>query len=361
MDPPAGGITPGQDPSNLAAPEVVSAPGDQNGASIDLDSMTQEQLEAMLLTGKAPVEKPPANEDPPVNGTEDGDDLETPPANAQPDTKPRRIRMNVGDLPEDDVNRMFQIRDMVKRGEATDALDAMRKLTGTTEPTPPQASEKPLGETTPPAESAPSSKVQAIQQKIESLRQQRADARTVEFDFAKADALSDEITEAMVELNEAKREGQQNESQINEWAQQEAEALATVTREFPDLRDEGSPLYEEYAAQYALAMAHQDPVFNSPDWSQQLAQRAQARLAKLTGQAPPAPSPPPTGRPTAQPTPRPIRPVGSLGGSGSDGPPLNGNQLQSLIESADDETLEAALNAPDEAATASLLLQRRRR
>jgi hypothetical protein len=358
MDPPAAGDLPGEIPSTPAATGDKSGPGTTNGGSIDLDSMSQEQLEAVLNGEELPQEEAQPEPEQPANG--DGDDVENPPAQ-QPDSKPKRIRMNVGDLPEGDIDLMFQVRDLIKRGEATDAKDAMRKLAGLETPQreAPQEPAQPA-----PQESKPqSSKVEAIQEKIESLRQQRVEARTVEFDFQKADNLSDEIAAAMLELKEAERESKVADIQISDWAAKEAEALATVTRQFPDLRDEGSELYEEYAAQHALATANNDPVFNDPDWSFKLVERANQRLARLTGQAaPPRPiAPTSTVRPTAQTPAKPSRPVGSLGGSGSDGPPLSPNQLQSLIETADPEALEAALNAPDEATATSMLLQRRRR
>lgn len=371
MDPPAAGDSPGAIPSTPAVPGDTSGTA-TNGESIDLDSMTQEQLEAVLSgNGELPEAKPTAgNEPPPVqeDPNPDGDDIEQPPANSQPDAKPKRIRMNVGDLPETDINLMFQARDMVKTGQATDIKDAMLKLVGPTEPATP-ASEKPPGETTPPTVEAPpaNDNVQAIKDRIEDLKKQRVEARTVEFNFEKADSLNDEIAAAMIELKDAERASTVSASTATEWARQEADTLAAVTRDFPDLRDEGSELYQEYAAQHALAIANGDPVFNSPDWSQKLVDRANNRLARLTGSASPAPQrqPAPVNQPSPgrQPVPptKPSRPVGSLGGSGADGPPLNSQQLQSLIESADPEALEAALSAPDEASAASLLLQRRRR
>lgn len=368
--PPVEGATKVGDTPFSAPNTILDALGENpqstetNGA-IDLDSMSLEELQNALSSDSALSEilnqsKPQPASAPEANAEQD-DDGETEPSTAdeaQPQ-KPKRIRMNVGDLPETDIDRIFQLRDMVKRGEATDVLDAMRKMAAPEAP-----AETPDTKADPTPQPEPSQKLQDLQQRIETLKQDRINARKVDFDFDKADAISDEIAVLTVELKEAEKEAEntlQTESlSAKEWESKQAESFEELKKAFPDLRDEASPLYEEYCAQHALAVTNEDPAFQNPDWPLVIAKRAQARLDRLTSKTPQAKtssvrtSPPP-------PAPaKPSRPVGSLSGQGADGPPLSSTELSRLVESAPLDALQEALSAPNQEAAAAILMRRRK-
>lgn len=364
-DPIADGITPGADPIQAQAPQ-----GDgTNGASQDYDAMTTEQLEDILI-GNAPTPqtKPTEEAAPPATAnseTENGDDLDPNPAEG---AKPRRIRMNIGGLPEEDVNVMFQARDMVSTGKAKSVADAILELTGS-KPQPAQPADKD-GDTPPVSPAATENEVPtsaaAIKAKIEDLKRQREEARTVLFDFQQADNLSDQIAQSLLDLRDAEREGQQSQTAQADWNKEQLEHINEVTRANPDLQDEGSELFQEFSAQRAIAETQNDPVFSRPDWSRVLLERAQNRLARLTGQAAPAaPKSPdiqtiPPARQQPAPS-KPSRPVGSFAGQGADGPPPSKAELETLMDQADTETLERALSAPSDAETHRILLEAKRK
>ena len=350
--------TSGDQPSTPAQPSPVATQGDQpaaqpaNNGAVNLDGMTQEQLEAIIAGEpipqqvEAPAQEQPKEAQKPDSQDDDEDDANA--TNTQPDAnKQPRVRINLNQLPKTEQDMIRQARDMVATGQAKSVKEAILKLDP--EAAAPQAQEQP-GET-PQAEPKPAEEppaVKALQDRIAELKAARDNARTQTFDMAEADRLSDEIADATAELKLARIEAKQSATESQTWAQQEAAQIEVVTATYPDLLDESSVFYEEFAQLRTVAEVSKDPVMSKPDWPVQLAEKTKAKLARL-GVATTA-KPAPQTQTLPQPPAKPARPPGQLGATGADRAPLTPQEINRAIANLTPEQLEAVLAAEDSAA-----------
>lgn len=358
MTTPANGS--GEQPSNetVNATQAGAQPQDAP-ATLSFDTFSEDELLG-AITGQpvdeAPINTPPATPDatppadPPATQEPVNDDVsaagdDTP---APADNKPPG-RLSVRSLQADQQLELAQAIDMVRKGEASDTLEALQLIRGTTPQATPSeaapATQQPATESAPANPPAQSKDEAAIQTEIEELRAQRASAKK-DFDADLEEQLTEKIEDALVRLSEAKLHSvlhtQQAATQAAAYEDRYQAAVAELETVFPDVLDENSVMTRLLDDKVTAAIARKDPALQDPGYilkfAQEVAEMIGAKPATAQQPAPAAKVPAPPAAPRrgtasdlAPSTPAAGRPTAE--------------QARQIIDQADPDTLLAALSA----------------
>lgn len=336
--------------------ERTNDPGEQPGNDTQADASEQQQqpaptalwdlsadelLEIASGEAEAPAQ-PEAAESAaaPTEAPPSAQPADEPPGSDAPAKPPGRL--SVRSLPAEQQLETAQALEMVRKGEATDLLDALSQLRGVA---PAPKSDGTANE--PPAEPAPSTPAKApavaqIEKQIAALREERRIAKTVDYDSEKEEALTNQIEDALMELQEAKLQAQaQEQAQRVEadaqaaWEADYQKANDELEEKYPAALDDNSEFSELLAAYLAKAKEEKNPKLQDPRYILELA----AKADRLTTKTPPRrPSDPP-------PAPKPTGKVLAPAHSAINRPTVD--QVQRTIAEADpDELLEYLAAAP---------------
>jgi hypothetical protein len=221
-------------------------------------------------------------------------------AGEQPtETNPAKApgRLSVRALPPDQQVEMAKALEMVRNKEATDPLDALLKIRGIN-PTPVGEGTAPTSEEQTPAPPTKPQAVAEIETKIAQLREDRTQAKTVDFDLDAEEQLTSQIEDALIELQEAKHKAKADARAAEEEAARQAaheeeyhKAVDDLERDYPDAADDDSKFSKALANAMDAAIHRKDARLSDPRFILTLAKEVDDMLPK-----PPSgkrPSPPP--------------------------------------------------------------------
>lgn len=314
----------GGPPPEAATPADAEPAGPASG-----DPNTQED-------SQAPAETTPAGEQPQEAPAEEE---EQPPAD-QPQQTPTLERISLRALHPDDRVLVAKAKDLVREGKAPRLADAIAMLTqqsaGTPEPAPQpeSATEEPRSQAPAPAPAqAPvesDSEVARITSQLADLRALRKTA-VEEFDRPQELELTAQIEDALAALAEAKSQAIIRSQQATVQEQAINAVIEDIYVAHPESEDPKSFFsYRLTQEVEAYEQAH-GPIGRHPAQLRALADKVAREIAppKQDARATPAPPPP---RQNA-------RPLGSSAPGSQSAVRPSPEQLQRLIETADDETI----------------------
>lgn len=363
MDPPAAGEQPQL--QNQTVPAGGEQPQRQEPADFtaSIDAMNNATEIGDLLFGRTP--ETPADAEP--AGTASGDTTNTQaetgatadtPAGEQPqesaeDTDPPPAeppqahnldRISLRSLHPDDRLLVAQAKDMVREGKAPRLADAIKMLTesgaGMPEPSPQptaQAQETPQPENTPARQPAPVSEsdadVTALTDQVAALRAQRK-AAVEDFDRPTELELTAQIEDAVAALAQAKSQAviRSRESTIQDQAINAV--IEDIYVDHPQSEDPTSFFSYRLTQEVSAYEKAYGSIRNHPSQLKALAAKVAQEIAPAPAAKPQSPAPAPKQN---------ARPLGSsVPGSASAVRPSPDN-IQRLIETANEDTLRAAL------------------
>ena len=364
MDPPVAGEQP------QLQPETVPAGGEQpqrqepaDFTSV-IDGMTNAEDIGNVLFDRMPAESPPADAepagqasgettsqaDPEATADEpDGtmpqepaaEDQDSPPA--EPTQAPSLDRISLRSLHPDDRLLVAQAKDMVREGKAPRLADAIRILTqevGTPEPSP-QAqttaddAPQPQAPAQAPAPVEIDSEVARLTSHLAELRSERTKAATEEYDRPRELELTGQIEDALAALAEAKSQAIYHTRETTLQEQAVNAVIEDIYVAYPDSEDPASFFSYRLTQEVATYEQAHGPIGRHPAQLRQLAAKVAQEIAPKQETKPQA---------QAAPAPRQnARPLGtSAPGSASSVRPSPDN-IQRLLQSADEETMRSVL------------------
>jgi hypothetical protein len=253
-------------------------------------------------------------------------------------------------LPAEQQLETAQAIDMVRKGEASDILEALQAIRGTGQAPPAD----PFEDGTPPADqqTAPpaqppapptSQDVTAIEAEIKELRAKRVAAKS-EYDVDQEAALTEQIEDTIIRLNDAKMAASlQNQQQAAANASYEQVYQSTVVElesRFPDVLNDDSAFTRILDDKVTAAQARQDPALSDPRYLLKFAEE----VASMLGASPTQPAAQPA-RSVPAPPAAPRRGTAADLAPASQTPRHSVDQVQAAFDHADPETLLAALVA----------------
>lgn len=295
--------SPAADPAVDSALEAAAAP--ETGQDIDLDkAMGDLDFESLDTEGLAkfeagdeagiremlkkhlpaeetpkPADKPKAEEEPTGQETDtEGDDKQTTPGGTIPS------RVSIKHIPEGDRSLLMKALDLARAGKPL--TEAMREaLGGTVEPAAAPASQTPAAQEKPAEAPAPaftatpetSARVAELQSKLQSLQAEYKEKQAI-YDPTAADVL-EQMQDVKLDLRDAARDAQTEVRQAQAF---HASVLASRERAATAFaEDMKNPQFLDFAeAEITLAEIRRDPIMNSPDWPEKIAQLVKAKYFK---------------------------------------------------------------------------------
>lgn len=338
-------------PAGAQPQDAPATPSFDNYSDTELlGALTGEPVDVAPTITPAADTQPPA--DPPAT-QEPANDDETPAGSEPPapaDNKPPS-RLSVRSLQAEQQLELAQAIDMVRKGEASDPLEALQLIRGTTPQKAPSeaapATQPPATEAAPANPPAQSKDTAAIQSEIDELRVQRAAAKK-DFDADLEEELESKIEDALVRLTEAKMHTilhtQQEATHAAAYEDRYQAAVAELETAFPDVLDEDSAMSRLLEDKVTAAIARKDPALQDPGYILKFAHEVADMIgAKPTTAQQPAAAPAAPKVPAPPPAPRrgtaadlaPATPAASR---------YTDEQAQQIINQADPDAILAALH-----------------
>lgn len=295
---------PGEQPGNDTQAQA-SEQQQQPAPTALWDLSADELLEIASGEAEAPAQPTQAESEP-------APQPETPPS-AQPAGEPEGSdapakppgRLSVRSLPAEQQLETAQALEMVRKGEAADLLDALSQIRGVTQAPQGEGSQPEKANEQAPSTPAKAPAVAQIEERIATLREERKVAKTVDYDTDKEEALTNQIEDALMELQEAKLLAQQqaqaaqaDAKAASAWEAEYQKANDELERDYPAALDDDSEFSDLLASFMAKAKEDQNPKLNDPRYILELAAKADRLTTKTPGKRPsdPPPAPKPTGK-----------------------------------------------------------------
>lgn len=324
--------------------------------------MTSEaELGALLFGGEAPRTQPTAEPEP--IGTASGDppadpnpepqaagaqpqpqdpeptDPQDPPQAAQP-----LDRISLRSLHPDDRLLIAQAKDMVRDGKAASIADAVIALKGIGTQQPDPAAQAPA-EPNPEPQAQPAATVQTEDQDVAKITQQIADLRAKrvaavqEFDREAEINLTSEIEDALAMLAEAKSQAALRQRETTTQEQAAQAVIEEIYVAHPEAEDPKSFFSYRMNQEIDDYEAAHGPISRHPQQLKAIAQKVAAEIGTVAPTAPQTPASPQTPvAPRQQ-----ARPIGTAAPGSAAAPRVTPDQVNKLLDTADADTLRAAL------------------
>ena len=333
-------------PTIDVAPDGGEQPrGEQTNPTEAIQEINDLSVLEGILWGKgdeeppAPEQQPEGQQEPDDTGNPDGEEGQPEAQQGQDGADERNEgpdRISLKALKGEDRKLMAQAVDMVRQGKAESVAQALAELA----PPPPKAEPKPddalkrEAQAEPEAEPEKDTAITSIKDKIKDLRAKRRQAIT-DFDREAEADLTEQIEDAVLELQSAKEAAKEQLAQRREAERNHARQVDVVKAKYPDSADPESDFSQRLKDKIDLAVYRQDDVLNDPDYLVILAER----VAKEMGAKSSTPAKQPVAPPKA-----PARPVmGGVAPSAAPTQPMSREQALKAIDTMPLDQLDALL------------------
>jgi hypothetical protein len=292
-------------PSEQPAPTQtpVETPGAQpqsENHSEAIGTLDQSTLGSVLWgEKKEPSEQAAASPTPPANPEPGAQPTEGTQTAEAKDNESSLRRLALGGVPMSERQQMAEVTRMIREGEATSQVDALRKMgvldaapLPTENPASPQSAESPEPPVT--ATETPDP-VADIETTIADLREQRKVAKA-DYDTDEEERLTNLIEDHMVTLAEARAEARiaaaSHQTQAKTYQQEYVGTVDAMEERFPWATDENDPRYQALDDKVTAARARNDATLQDPKFIMSFAETVDQMFGNPQPPArPPAPPP----------------------------------------------------------------------
>lgn len=240
-------------------------------ASVDLGLLDEGQVEDLESGDPEKVEKAvrAAQREEVARMAEDEDRL------------PGRISLKA--IPTAEEKRcLIEATQMLRDGRASSLREALDLASGTTGPDAAEPAQDRDGKLEANEEKLPAANSD-LQMRIDELERQRKHCRDI-YDFEQADQLLAQIVEARAEMRESRREQQVVSARVEEFAMAEDSSRERALQRYADFLETPDSEFNDWLdVEIALAEKRNDPILNSPDWPEKIADRTFQRHMVRSG------------------------------------------------------------------------------
>ena len=293
-------------PSEQPAPTItpVETPGAQpqsENHSEAIGTLDQSTLGDVLWGEKKEPSEPaeaspaaPVAETTPPNPETGAQPTEGASTNEAKDNESSLRRLALGGVPMSERQQLAEVTRMIREGEATSQVDALRKM-GLLDAPAPTATETPASHE-PHADSVIADPVTDIESAIADLREQRKNAKA-DFDTTEEERLTNLIEDQMVSLAEARADARiaaaSQQTQVRSYQHEYVTTVDAMEEKFPWATDETDPRYQALDDKVTAARARNDATLQDPKFIMSFAEKIDQQFGKPQPPAKP-PAPPPT-------------------------------------------------------------------
>lgn len=279
-----------------------SASPDATGNEINIDDLTEDQLNAVLFPDEE-IESEESEDTPDPSEEPEGDEVTEEPS--EPEASHKSIkRVSVRSLPEDQQAIVARAVEMVRSGEAPDIATATARIAGppTEKPDATSDTDETSETSHPETPTETGDPVAEIQTKIADLRAQRKQAM-VDYDAEAQADLTEQIEEAIGELSDAKAIARfaerEQQAQVGNYREKYEATIEVIETLYPDLHDDDSSFSRVFDGMVANARAKNDPALSDPTHLRQIA----SEVAEILSVTPAGAKPAAAAKPTPVPAP----------------------------------------------------------
>lgn len=295
-----------QNPAADAAPAKVENPStpvtsseplnvEQILSGLDVTKLTDDQL-ADLESGdpqklanllKVPASKPEEKKTDTAGGSSTAAEVEEGQGvGARPP-----VRVSLKSIPEPDSLALVKALSGVKTGQYKTLTEALSKEFKISPAQATAAADAILAESGAPAEAKATAtpdlavhpKIQEIEGRIKELTQQRDKAKS-EFDYESAESLQDAIMEAKFDLRQARQVAESEITLHAEWTKKEDESRDKVLTKYAEFTSDPEHNFNLLLdMEVTRAEKAHDPILQSPDWPEKIADRVFEKHKELLG------------------------------------------------------------------------------